>query len=178
MTNVTKSRALVLDGSLGYCIVAIVEMHDGAFTLVSEEQNHTEPLLRRINSVLPGVTERALLTEIIVGSGPGSYSGTRVAASAAVGIAAALGLTLRESPSDRALWRATTRPLSIALGTRESLEISESGSVVVAREAASPLLSQEESREVVALALAREAGSAVTHVTLRYPSPPRGSEVQ
>lgn len=178
VTYVANPRALVLDGSLGYCIVAIVEEHVGAFTCVAEDYNYTEPLLRRISSVVPGEVERAALTEIVVGSGPGSYSGTRVAASAAVGIAAALGLPLRESPSDRALWQATERSLSIALGTRESLEVSERDSIVVAREAASPQLSPEESREIVALALVREAGTAVTHVTLRYPAPPRGSESQ
>lgn len=41
-----------------------------------------------------------------------------------------------------------------------------------------PQLSPEESREIVALALVRAAGTAVTHVTLRYPAPPRGSESQ
>ena len=176
MTSVTNPRSLVLDGSLGYCIVAIVEERDGTFTCVAEDYNYTEPLMRRISGVVPGERERASLTEIVIGNGPGSYSGTRIAASAAVGIASALGLPLRESPSDRALWQATARSLSIALGTRESLEVSEYGSTVVARETASPQLSPEESRGIVALALVQEAGTAVTQITLRYPAPPRGSE--
>ncbi len=178
VAKVPSSRTLVLDGSLGFCIVAIVEERDGVINCVAEDYNYTEPLLRRISSLVPDQAERTALTEIVVGNGPGSYSGTRVAASAAVGIAAALALPLRESPSDRALWQAAQRSLSIALGTRESLEVSKSDSIIVARETASPNLSQKESREAVACALVREAGSAVAHVTLRYPAPPRGSEGQ
>lgn len=166
----------MLDGSLGYCIVAIAEEQDGLISCIAEDHNDDQPILQRIANLLPGQENRDALTEIVVGSGPGSYSGTRVAASAAVGIAAALELPLRESPSDRAIWDATGRPHSIALGTREALEISESGSVVVAREQGSPHLSPEESREIVALALMRAAGSAVAHIKLLYPASPRGSE--
>ncbi len=178
VANVHSPRTLVIDGSLGFGIVAIAEERDGVSVCVAEDQNYDQPLLQRISNLVPTLGERAALTDLVVGTGPGSYSGARVAASAAVGIAAALALPLRESPSDRAIWQAVQRPFSIALGTRESLEVSESGSVVVARESASLSLTRKESREIVACALVREAGPAVAHVTLRYPAPARGSEAR
>ena len=174
--HMSSPRILVLDGSLGFSIVAIVEERDGAPVCVAEDYLYDQPLLQRISNLIPNQAARTALTAVVVGNGPGSYSGARVAASAAAGIAAALALPLRECASDRALWQAVQRSFSIALGTRESLEVSKSGSVVVARDAASSHLTQEESRGVVACALAREAGPAAAHVTLRYPAPARGSE--
>ena len=166
----------MLDGSLGFSIVAIVEERSDALVCVAEDYHYDQPLLQRIANLIPGQAERAALTGVVVGNGPGSYSGARVAASAAVGIAAALNLPLRESASDRALWQAAQRSFSVALGTRESLEVSESGSVVITRDTASPHLTQEESRGVAASALVRVAGPVAAHVTLRYPAPARGSE--
>jgi len=171
-----SARTLVLDGSLGYCIVAIVEMREGQPVCVAEDLHYDRPLLRRISDLAPDAADRAALTGVVVGVGPGSYSGVRVAASAAVGIAAALKLPLRECASDRALWQAAQRTLSIALGTRESLEVSADDASILPRETAAPLLSHEESRAVVACALVREAGSPVAQITLRYPAPARGSE--
>jgi len=175
---VANSRSLVLDGALGFGIVAIVEERDGQSVCVAEDYLYERPLLQRISSLLTDQAARSELTGVVVGTGPGSYSGIRVAAAAAVGIAAALGLPLRESASDRALWQAAQRSFSVALGTRESLEVSESGGQIVARETASPHVTQEESRGVAACALADAAGSAVTQITLRYPAPARGSENQ
>jgi tRNA A37 threonylcarbamoyladenosine modification protein TsaB len=73
---------------------------------VAEDYLYDQPLLQRISSLAPDQAERAALTDVVVGNGPGSYSGTRVAASAAVGIATALAIPLRESSSDRAIWQA------------------------------------------------------------------------
>lgn len=174
--HVSSPRILVLDGSLGFSIVAIVEERDGVPVCVAEDYRYEQPLLQRIANLVSDQAARTALTGVVVGNGPGSYSGVRVAASAAAGIAAALALPLRESASDRALWQAAQRSFSIALGTRESFEVSEKGSVVVAREAASPRLTQEESSGVAACALVREAGPVASHVTLRYPAPARGSE--
>ncbi len=176
--HVSSLRILVLDGSLGFSIVAIVEERGGLPVCVAEDNHYEQPLLQRITNLIPDQAARTALTGVVVGNGPGSYSGVRVAASAAAGIAAALALPLRECASDRALWQAAQRAFSIALGTRESLEVSERGSVVVAREAASPHLTQEESRGVAPCALVREAGPVASHVTLRYPAPARGSEAR
>ena len=172
-----SSRALVLDGSLGFSVVAIVEEREGVPVCVADDLSYDQPLLQRINTLVPTQAERAALTEVVVGNGPGSYSGIRVAASAGVGIAAAMALPLRESPSDRALCRAMQRSISIPLGTRESLEISEGSAFVVERASASPQVTREEIRHIVACAIVQEAGPAVPHVTLRYPAPARGSEV-
>lgn len=173
-----STRVLVLDGALGFGIVAIVEERDGVPVCAAEDLNYDRPILQRISGLLPDHTERGALTGVVVGTGPGSYSGVRVAASAAVGIAAALALPLRESASDQALWLAVHRPFSIALGTRESLAVSEGGAIIVAREAATPHITQEESRGRAASALVRAAGPVVRHVTLRYPAPARGGEAQ
>lgn len=173
-----SSRTLVLDGSLGFSIVAIVEQRDGLSVCVAEDYLYQRPLLQRVSSLIPGQAERGALTGVVVGTGPGSYSGIRIAASAAVGIAAALELPLRESASDRALWQAAQRSFSIPLGTRESLEVSESGAAVVTRETASAHFTQAESQGVAACALADAAGPAVSLITLRYPAPARGSESQ
>lgn len=176
MAIVGSRRSLVLDGSLGYCIAAIVEEHEGVLVCVAEDYLYDQPLLQRISHLAPDQDGRAALTDVVVGSGPGSYSGTRVAASAAVGIAAALAIPLRECSSDRAIWQAAKRSFSVALGTRESLEVSGGGALVVPRDTASSPLLLEEIRGVAACALVREAGDAVAHVTLRYPAPARGSE--
>lgn len=175
---VGKARTLVLDGSLGFGIVAIVEDRDGALVCVAEDDLYERPLLERINRLIPDQAERMALTGVVIGTGPGSYSGVRVAASAGVGIAAALKLPLRESASDRAHWEAVQRPFSIALGARESLEVSEKGAIIVPRVAASPRVTQEEIRGRGPCALVETAGPYVEHVTLRYPAPARGSEAQ
>jgi tRNA A37 threonylcarbamoyladenosine modification protein TsaB len=172
----SSPRILVLDGSLGFSIVAIVEERGDLYECVAEDYLYDQPLLQRITTLLPTQGERARLTGVVVGNGPGSYSGIRVAASVAVGIAAALGIPLRESASDRALWQAVQRPFSIALGTRESLEVQEFTSAVVTRDAASAPLEPVELRESGACAIVRGAGPIAHHVTLRYPAPARGSE--
>jgi len=174
----SSPRILVLDGSLGYSIVALVEERGGVPNCVVEDYLYDQPLLQRITNLLPSAGERAALSAVVVGSGPGSYSGIRVAASVAGGMTTALAIPLRESASDRALWQAAQRSVSIPLGTRESLEVSEAGAVVVPHDVASPHLAEKESRGAVACALVRGAGPAVAHVTLRYPAPARGSEAR
>ena len=171
-----SSRTLVLDGSLGFGIVAIVEERDGEPVCIAEDLHIDQPLLQRISALVPDHAERDALTGVVVGIGPGSYTSIRVAASAAVGIAAALALPLRESASDRALWLAVQRPFSIALGTRESLEVSESAAMIVVRESAASHLTQEDTEGLAACALVRTASLAVAQITLRYPAPARGSE--
>ncbi|MFM9128895.1 MAG: hypothetical protein ACKOPF_03440, partial [Candidatus Limnocylindrus sp.] len=60
-------RALVLDGSLGYCIVAIVEMRNGKLVCVAEDLHYDRPLLRRISTLAPDAADRAALTSVVVG---------------------------------------------------------------------------------------------------------------
>ena len=178
MVSMSNQRSLVIDGALGFSIVAIVERRGEELFCAAENVQFELPLLQRIASLLPDRAQREALSDVVVGSGPGSYSGIRIAASAAVGIATALALPLREAPSDRALWSAVHRSFSIPLGTRESLEVHERDSAVISREAASPLLQHDDVRVRGACALVREAGPEVPHVTLRYPAPARGSEAR
>ena len=56
---VGSRRSLVLDGSLGYCIAAIVEEHEGALVCVAEDYLYDNPLLQRISSLAPDQAERA-----------------------------------------------------------------------------------------------------------------------
>ncbi|MBV9126511.1 MAG: tRNA (adenosine(37)-N6)-threonylcarbamoyltransferase complex dimerization subunit type 1 TsaB, partial [Verrucomicrobia bacterium] len=58
----------------------------------------------------------AKLEEIIVGLGPGSYAGVRLAVSAAVGLALATGARLGGRPSALALALATDAPEFHAIG--------------------------------------------------------------
>lgn len=56
---------------------------------------HAELLLPAIDFVLRSAgVERTQLTEIVVGAGPGSFTGVRIAAATARGLAAALGVPL------------------------------------------------------------------------------------
>ncbi|NBO52353.1 MAG: hypothetical protein EBU83_02790 [bacterium] len=178
MAFMANRRSLVLDGSLGYVVVAIVEERDGILSGISESVEFHQPILQRIDDILSGSTGRHEATEVVVGSGPGSYTGLRIAAAAAAGIAAGLSIPLRVSASDRALWNALGVKHSLPLGARESLEISSVGATVVRRDDASPVPTREQTREVFAEALARNAGPEVPFVTLQYPAPARGSNGQ
>ncbi|MEO0063915.1 MAG: hypothetical protein RLZZ377_339, partial [Chloroflexota bacterium] len=70
MAIVGSRRSLVLDGSLGYCIAAIVEEHEGVLVCVAEDYLYDQPLLQRISHLAPDQDGRAALTDVVVGSGP------------------------------------------------------------------------------------------------------------
>lgn len=173
-----KVRALVLDGALGSCLIGIVESDGESVRCAAFDEHFDLPLLMRIASLLPTADDRACVTEVIVGSGPGNYSGIRAAAAAATGIAAALHVPLRESPSDQSLARAAGRSFSIALGARESLEVRAGNTTIVAHESASAPLAHLDLSDAALCALVHGAGAPIAHVTLRYPAPARGSEAR
>lgn len=167
-------RYLVLDGSLGFCIVAIVASDGGELQLVAEERNHRDPLIRRIAAILPDEVRRLTLTGVVVGTGPGSYTSIRVAAAAAAGIAAALHIPVHTSASDRAVLEAVGRPFSVPLGARESIEVASSGTDVRPRDQCSLPVDDVECAEFVALNLVRRSTPETGGIVLRYPAPARG----
>lgn len=68
------------------------------------QRRHAEAALPGLEEALRSAgVEREEVTEVVVGSGPGSFTGVRVAGATAKGLAAALGTPLRAFPSLLAL---------------------------------------------------------------------------
>ena len=168
-------RFLVLDGSLGFCIVAIVEASDEGRRVVAENREYRLPLMQRIAAVVPDERSRLALTGVVVGTGPGSFTSIRLAASTAAGIAAALRIPLRTSDSDVAVLEAVGRAFSMSLGVRESIEVTSAGSELRARGDGSPPVGEDESAEVVAMSLVRHSKPESGRIALRYLAPARGA---
>jgi tRNA threonylcarbamoyladenosine biosynthesis protein TsaB len=163
--------------------------------MVAESGEPPRSHLERIATLLPSEASRAELAAIVIGVGPGSYTGIRAASAAAGGVAAALNLPIIAIPSDRALYAAAKEvggeTVVLPLGTREVLVISEAGSEIAAHADApdSAELARVASRlphafASLALAALSEALVAAargeapqrSEIQLRYPSPPRGAD--
>ena len=161
--------------------------------MVAESEEPQRSHLERIATLLPGEASRAELTAIVIGVGPGSYTGIRAASAAAAGVAAALNLPLIAIPSDRALYAAAKEvggeTVVLPLGTREVLVIREAGSEIAAHAdaPASADLARVASRlphafaNLASTALSEALAAAArgespqrSEIQLRYPSPPRG----
>jgi len=189
--------ALILDGSLGHGCVALLALSgpQKGDLVVADSGEPQRSHLERIATLLPSEASRAELSAIVVGVGPGSYTGIRAASAAAAGVAAALNLPIIAIPSDRALYAAANEvggeTVVFPLGTREVLVIREAGSEIAAHAdaPASADLARVASRLPHAFAnLASTALSAALtsaargeaplrgEIQLRYPSPPRGVE--
>lgn len=189
--------ALILDGSLAPgCVARLTLLGPRAGALESTDFGEVpRSLLERIAQLFPSPSSRADLAAIVVGVGPGSYTGIRAASAAAAGVAAALHLPVITVPSDRALYAAARdlgeETVVLPLGSREVLVIRETESVVTATAdaPASADLAQVASRLPASFArLAADAldmtlaaaGDGVApercEIRLRYPSPPRGAE--
>ncbi len=191
-----NQTALILDGSLGHGCVALLAVSGprSGELVVAESGELQRSHLERIATLLPGEASRMELSAIVVGVGPGSYTGIRAASAAAAGVAAALSLPIIAIPSDRALYAAAKEvggeTVVLPLGTREVLVIREAGSEIAAHaeapasadlarvssrlphafaKLASPALS-----EALAAAARGEAPQR-SEIQLRYPSPPRGT---
>jgi tRNA threonylcarbamoyladenosine biosynthesis protein TsaB len=96
MTLTSDAVLLAIDASTAHGGVAIGR--NGvilAEVAISETSRHSELLLPAVDFCLhaAGVT-RADLTAIVVGAGPGSFTGVRIAAATARGLAAGLGIPL------------------------------------------------------------------------------------
>jgi tRNA threonylcarbamoyladenosine biosynthesis protein TsaB len=161
--------------------------------VVAESGEPQRSHLERIATLLPSEASRAELSAIVVGVGPGSYTGIRAASAAAAGVATALNLPIIAIPSDRALYAAAKEvdgeTVVLPLGTREVLVIREAGSEIVAHTdaPASADLARVASRlphafaNLASTALSEALAAAArgespqrSEIQLRYPSPPRG----
>jgi len=187
--------ALILDGSLGHGCVALLALSRprSGDLVVAESGEPQRSHLERIATLLPSEASRAELSAIVVGVGPGSYTGIRAASAAAAGVAAALNLPIIAIPSDRALYAAAKEvggeTVVLPLGTREVLVIREAGSEITAHAdaPASADLARVASRlphafaNLASAALSEALAAAArgespqrSEIQLRYPSPPRG----
>ena len=190
---------LILDGSFGEGSVALLHLDGeaaGRFESAPELRPH-QPLVARAAVLLPDTAARSELVAVLVGVGPGSYTGLRAAASLAAGVAAALNIPVIQVPSDRALLLARdasgqTDPVVLPLGVREVLVVDAAGSRIAERSGAPTAADLERIAPHLAAALASTAAKAVDllrvhewrtesgvelgEIAIRYPAPPRGAE--
>ena len=190
---------LILDGSFGEGCVALLRLDGdaaGRFESAPELRPH-QPLVARAAVLLPDTAARSELVAVLVGVGPGSYTGLRAAASLAAGVASALNIPVIQVPSDRALLLARdasgqTDPVVLPLGVREVLVVDAAGSRIAERSDAPTGVELERIAPHLPAALANaaaesidllrvggwrtESGRAASEIAIRYPAPPRGAE--
>ena len=184
-----EGALLALDGALGEPFAAIAPHRSGGTAQLADANGDHRNLMPQIAALLPGDRRRSVRA-VIVGVGPGSYSGIRAAAGAAASIALALGVPVVPVPSDAAIARAAGGVVDLALGARDVLRIEASGSHLMQRSApgdASPL--DRDARIALHAGVAQallDAGRASladgigldvsrTSISLRYLSHPRGT---
>ena len=190
---------LILDGSFGEGCVALLRLDGdaaGRFESAPELRPH-QPLVARAAVLLPDTAARSELVAVLVGVGPGSYTGLRAAASLAAGVASALNIPVIQVPSDRALLLARdasgqTDPVVLPLGVREVLVVDAAGSRIAERSDAPTGAELERIAPHLPAALANaaaesidllrvggwrtESGREASEIAIRYPAPPRGAE--
>jgi tRNA A37 threonylcarbamoyladenosine modification protein TsaB len=192
-------KILILDGSFGEGCVALLRLDDEATSRVESapEQRPHQPLVARAAALIPDTAARSELVAVLVGVGPGSYTGLRAAASLAAGVAAALNIPVIQVPSDRALLLARdasgqTDPVVLSLGVREVLVVDAAGSRIAERSGAPTGADLERIAPHLPAALASaaaepinvlrtdgwrtESGREASEIVIRYPAPPRGAE--
>jgi hypothetical protein len=190
---------LILDGSFGEGCVALLRLDGeapGRFESAPEMRPH-QPLVARAAALIPDTAARSELVAVLVGVGPGSYTGLRAAASLAAGVAAALNIPVIQVPSDRALLLARdasgqTDPVVLPRGVREVLVVDAAGSRIAERSGAPTGADLERIAPHLPAALASAAAEAIdllradawrtesgreaSEIVIRYPAPPRGAE--
>jgi tRNA threonylcarbamoyladenosine biosynthesis protein TsaB len=185
----SEGLLLALDGALGEPFAAIAPLRGGSASQRLASGVAPSGLMPQIAALLPNEARKAVLA-VIVGVGPGSYSGIRAAAGAAASIALALGVPVVPVPSDAAIARAAGGVVYLALGAREVLRIEQGGSRLIERSTASDaspldLAARNALRVGVAAALLDAGRAALTNgggldpareaIELRYLAPPRGT---
>jgi tRNA threonylcarbamoyl adenosine modification protein YeaZ len=107
----TASRVLAIDTSGTNALVALAEA-DGALVAQRRWQagyRHGEELLARIDELLSAAaTSLADLGGIVVGTGPGAFTGLRVGLATAKALARGLGLPIAGVPTSEALLHAAS----------------------------------------------------------------------
>lgn len=190
---------LIVDGSFGEGCIALLHLDGGEagrFESVPAARAR-QPLVARAAALLPDAAARSQLVAVLVGVGPGSYTGLRAAASLAAGVAAALNIPVIQVPSDRALLLARdasgqTDPVVLPLGTREVLVVAAAGSRIAERSGAPTGADLERIAPHLPAALVSAAAEAInvlradewrtesareaSEIAIRYPAPPRGAE--
>lgn len=189
----------MLDGSFGGGCVALLHLDGAAAGSVESapELRPQRPLIARVAMLIPDLAARRELVGVLVGVGPGSYTGLRAAASVAAGVAAALNIPVIQVPSDRALLLARdvsgqTEPVVLPLGVREVLVMDAAESRIAKRSEAptGALLERITPHLPAALAAAAaeaidlrrvhgwrtESDRAMSEIAIHYPAPPRGAE--
>jgi tRNA threonylcarbamoyladenosine biosynthesis protein TsaB len=123
---------LVLDGTFGEGCVALLHLGGDSVTKCVSAPAETphQPLVARAAALLPDAAARGQLAAVLIGVGPGSYTGLRAAASLAAGVAAALQIPVIQVPSDHALVLARdasgqSGSVVLPLGTREVLVVDD-----------------------------------------------------
>jgi tRNA threonylcarbamoyl adenosine modification protein YeaZ len=122
---------LALDTSMGACSAALLRRDGGAEALFARQENmargHAEALLPMVADVMSeGGTDFAALDLIAATTGPGSFTGVRIAISAARGFALVTGAKLFGTDSltlmaQQALRIASGAPLAIAVDARRGM---------------------------------------------------------
>jgi tRNA threonylcarbamoyl adenosine modification protein YeaZ len=107
-------RALVIETSTPHASIALVEA-DGRIEqrTFCSDRNHNALLFEPLQELL---RDREPLDLVLVGSGPGSYSGTRVGIAAAQGVAIAMGCPAVAVPSLLAVPSAENGASCLAIG--------------------------------------------------------------
>ncbi|MFZ9936104.1 MAG: tRNA (adenosine(37)-N6)-threonylcarbamoyltransferase complex dimerization subunit type 1 TsaB [Luteolibacter sp.] len=106
-------RALVIETSTPYASIALVDGDDISQRVFQSDRSHNAMLFGPLEELLSMVNALDL---VLVGSGPGSYSGTRVGIAAAQGVAIAMGCPAVAVPSILAVPAAENGAQCLAIG--------------------------------------------------------------
>lgn len=107
---------LILDTSTDQCLIALAK--DGRIEtqeIFYHENQLSSTLLPRIQALCPSLK---ILTEIAIGTGPGSYTGTRVGVAVAKSLAFGLGIPVKTFPSPLAFLPDQKGRFGVVLPTR------------------------------------------------------------
>ena len=106
-------RALVIETSTPHASIALVDGDDISLRDFQSDRSHNAMLFEPLAELLES---RQSLDLVLVGSGPGSYSGTRVGIAAAQGVAIAMGCPAVAIPSILAVPAAEHGAKCLAIG--------------------------------------------------------------
>ena len=187
MSGAEHPSLLVLDGSLGEPLVARVDLDGsaGRRIRVAAPSDREKGPLPSIDALFSGADERRRIVAVVAGRGPGSYTGVRSVASAALGASRGLGVPLLSVSSPAALYRALGTEVRLPIGAREALLVDAAGVRVVSNGARSAVPTLGECGSAFAAAICDLAWDDVERLMagevppsepfeIDYPAAPRG----